>query len=126
MAIVGESGSGKSSLALAVGRLLPPGGDIAAGAVRVDGVDVARLEGADLRQARGRLVGYLAQDSMAALNPVLPAGLQVAEVFEAATAPDAARPAARRSSSSARWASSGRRTSRRCTRTSSPAACASG
>ncbi len=36
-----------------------------------------------LRQARGRLVGYLAQDSMAALNPVLTAGRQVSEVFEA-------------------------------------------
>jgi peptide/nickel transport system ATP-binding protein len=82
MAIVGESGSGKTSLALAVARLLPPGGEIAAGSVRVDGVDVTSLTGADLRRARGRLVGYLAQDSMAALNPVLPAGLQVAEVFE--------------------------------------------
>jgi oligopeptide/dipeptide ABC transporter ATP-binding protein len=82
MAIVGESGSGKTSLALAVARLLPPGGEIAAGEVRVDGVDVTGLRGADLRRARGRLVGYLAQDSMAALNPVLPAGLQVAEVFE--------------------------------------------
>ena len=82
MAIVGESGSGKTSLALAVARLLPPGGEIAGGAVRVDGVDVTALTGAELRRARGRLVGYLAQDSMAALNPVLPAGLQVAEVFE--------------------------------------------
>jgi oligopeptide/dipeptide ABC transporter ATP-binding protein len=83
LALVGESGSGKSSLALAVGRLLPPAGTIASGSVMVDGVDVARLDGEELRRARGRLVGYLAQDSMAALNPVMPAGKQVAEVFEA-------------------------------------------
>jgi oligopeptide/dipeptide ABC transporter ATP-binding protein len=83
LALVGESGSGKSSLALAVGRLLPADGHIASGTVLVDGVDVAQLQGAELRRARGRLVGYLAQDSMAALNPVLPAGKQVAEVFEA-------------------------------------------
>jgi oligopeptide/dipeptide ABC transporter ATP-binding protein len=83
LALVGESGSGKSSLALAVGRLLPPGGEITSGTVMVDGVDVAQLQGAELRRARGRLVGYLAQDSMAALNPVLSAGKQVAEVFEA-------------------------------------------
>jgi oligopeptide/dipeptide ABC transporter ATP-binding protein len=83
LALVGESGSGKSSLALAVGRLLPPGGEICSGSALVDGVDVARLQGAELRRARGRLVGYLAQDSMAALNPVLSAGKQVAEVFEA-------------------------------------------
>jgi oligopeptide/dipeptide ABC transporter ATP-binding protein len=83
LALVGESGSGKSSLALAVGRLLPPGGEIASGSATVDGVDVVQLAGSELRRARGRLVGYLAQDSMAALNPVLSAGKQVAEVFEA-------------------------------------------
>ena len=83
LALVGESGSGKSSLALAVGRLLPPVGEISAGSVTVDGVDVVQLTGNELRRARGRLVGYLAQDSMAALNPVLTAGKQVAEVFEA-------------------------------------------
>jgi oligopeptide/dipeptide ABC transporter ATP-binding protein len=83
LALVGESGSGKSSLALAVGRLLPVGGSIAGGSIRVGDVDVAGLTGSALRQARGRLVGYLAQDSMAALNPVLTAGRQVSEVFEA-------------------------------------------
>jgi oligopeptide/dipeptide ABC transporter ATP-binding protein len=80
-ALVGESGSGKSSLALAVGRLLPPGAEITSGAVRLGDVDLVRLDGAELRRARGRLVGYLAQDSMAALNPVLTAGAQLAEVF---------------------------------------------
>jgi oligopeptide/dipeptide ABC transporter ATP-binding protein len=83
LALVGESGSGKSSLALAVGRLLPVGGGIAGGTIRVGDVDVVGLQGSALRQARGRLVGYLAQDSMAALNPVLTAGRQVSEVFEA-------------------------------------------
>jgi oligopeptide/dipeptide ABC transporter ATP-binding protein len=83
LALVGESGSGKSSLALAVGRLLPVGGTIAGGSIRVGDVDVGGLAGSDLRRARGRLVGYLAQDSMAALNPVLTAGRQVSEVFEA-------------------------------------------
>jgi oligopeptide/dipeptide ABC transporter ATP-binding protein len=82
LALVGESGSGKSSLALAAGRLLPSGGTIAAGSIVVDGVDVTALSGAELRASRGRLVGYLAQDSMAALNPVLSAGRQVAEVYE--------------------------------------------
>ncbi len=62
---------------------MPPGGAIVAGSALVDGVDVVQLTGAELRRARGRLVGYLAQDSMAALNPVLRAGSQVAEVFEA-------------------------------------------
>ena len=127
MAIVGESGSGKTSLALAVARLLPPGGEIAAGSVRVDGVDVTGLTGAELRRARGRLVGYLAQDSMAALNPVLPrrppggGGVR-----------DARRRAAPRSPpSGGRPPRPGRHPAggggrRACTRTSSRAACASG
>jgi oligopeptide/dipeptide ABC transporter ATP-binding protein len=80
-ALVGESGSGKSSLALATSRLLPPGAAMT-GTVRVGDVDVGNLAGDELRAARGRLVGYLAQDAMAALNPVMPAGRQVAEVFE--------------------------------------------
>ena len=83
LALVGESGSGKSSLAFAIGRLLPPGGEIASGTVRVGDLEVSSLAGEQLRRARGRVVGYLAQDSMAALNPVLTAGLQVAEVYAA-------------------------------------------
>ena len=44
---------------------------------------MSRAAGRGAARARGRLVGYLAQDSMAALNPVMPVGKQVAEVFEA-------------------------------------------
>ena len=83
LALVGESGSGKSSLAFAIGRLLPPGAEIAGGTVRIGDVEVSSLAGEALRRARGRVVGYLAQDSMAALNPVLTAGLQIAEVYAA-------------------------------------------
>jgi oligopeptide/dipeptide ABC transporter ATP-binding protein len=82
LALVGESGSGKTSLALAIARLLPPGGSLVAGSVRVGEIDVASLAGDELRRSRGRLVGYIAQDAMAALNPVMRAGRQIAEVFE--------------------------------------------
>jgi oligopeptide/dipeptide ABC transporter ATP-binding protein len=80
LALVGESGSGKSSLALAAARLLPPGTDVT-GSVRVGGQELLELRGEALRAARGRVVGYLAQDAMAALNPVMRVGKQVAEVF---------------------------------------------
>ncbi len=80
LALVGESGSGKSSLALAAARLLPPGTDFT-GSVRVGDRELAGLEGDELRAARGRIVGYLAQDAMAALNPVMRVGRQVSEVF---------------------------------------------
>ncbi len=81
LALVGESGSGKSSLALAAARLLPPGTDVA-GSIRVGDRELSELKGEELRAARGRIVGYLAQDAMAALNPVMRVGKQVAEVYE--------------------------------------------
>ena len=80
LALVGESGSGKSSLALAAARLLPPGTDVT-GSVRVGDRELSDLRGEALRAVRGRIVGYLAQDAMAALNPVMRVGKQVAEVF---------------------------------------------
>jgi oligopeptide/dipeptide ABC transporter ATP-binding protein len=83
LALVGESGSGKSSIALAVSRLLPSGGTIAGGTIRIGDTDVTALGGGELRRARGSLVGYLAQDSMAALNPLLRTGRQVAESYQA-------------------------------------------
>ncbi len=81
LGLVGESGSGKSSLALAVCRLLPPAGHIAAGRALLGDTDLLALDGEGLRRARGELVAYIPQDASAALNPVHRVGWQVAEVF---------------------------------------------
>jgi oligopeptide/dipeptide ABC transporter ATP-binding protein len=81
LALVGESGSGKSSLALAIARLLPSTASIE-GSVRLGDVDLTALEGRELRHARGRLVAYVPQDAMAALNPTQTAGRQIAQVVE--------------------------------------------
>ncbi|NEE30399.1 ABC transporter ATP-binding protein [Streptomyces sp. SID7982] len=81
-ALVGESGSGKSTLALAASRLLPPGAGITSGSVRVGDTDLASLSGRPLREARGRLAAYLAQDAAVALNPVVRVGHQIAEVHQ--------------------------------------------
>ncbi len=80
LAVVGESGCGKSSTALAIARLLPAGSTMA-GRAEVDGFDLAGAGGDELREARGRVVAYMPQDAMAALNPVQPAGRQIAEVL---------------------------------------------
>ncbi|GFH38286.1 ABC transporter ATP-binding protein [Streptomyces pacificus] len=84
LALVGESGSGKSTLAHAASRLLPPGARVTGGSVHVGDVDMAALRGAELRRARGSRVAYLPQDALAALNPVMTAGRQIAEVFRIA------------------------------------------
>ena len=74
LAVVGESGSGKTTCALAVMRLV----DIAAGAVWLDGVNLAALPDAKLRQAR-RDVQMIFQDPYSSLNPRLRAGEIVEE-----------------------------------------------
>jgi oligopeptide/dipeptide ABC transporter ATP-binding protein len=80
LALIGETGSGKSSLALAAARLLPPSAE-ATGQVRIAGQDLDALPPRELRRRRASLVGYVAQDAMAALNPVQPVGWQIGELF---------------------------------------------
>ena len=89
LALVGESGSGKSTLAHAAARLLPPGARITNGSIRVGDTDMAALAGTELRAARGHIVAYLPQDALAALNPVMRVGRQIAEVFTGSSRSDA-------------------------------------
>jgi oligopeptide/dipeptide ABC transporter ATP-binding protein len=79
--LIGETGSGKSTLALAVARLLPRSAAMT-GRVRIAGHDLAGLSPQQFRRRRAGLAGYIAQDAMAALNPVLPVGRQIAELFQ--------------------------------------------
>lgn len=82
--IVGESGSGKSVLASAIAGLLP--GDalrVTNGRLHFDGQDVLALNEAQLRKLRGARIGYIFQEPMTALNPLLTVGRQVAEALEA-------------------------------------------
>jgi oligopeptide/dipeptide ABC transporter ATP-binding protein len=82
VALIGETGSGKSSLALAAARLLPGSAEIS-GRVSIAGHDITALGAAEFRRRRAALIGYIAQDAMAALNPVMPVGRQVGELFRA-------------------------------------------
>ncbi|RMH49125.1 MAG: ABC transporter ATP-binding protein [Alphaproteobacteria bacterium] len=80
LGIVGESGSGKSMTALAIMRLLPPGGMLEAAALRLLGEDIASAPESRLEDLRGATMGMIFQEPMTALNPVLTVGEQVAEV----------------------------------------------
>jgi peptide/nickel transport system ATP-binding protein len=77
--LVGESGSGKSMVAASVMRLLPAGGRIVGGSVRLDGHDLTALSEAALAQVRGHQIGMVFQDPMTALNPTMSIGDQIAE-----------------------------------------------
>ena len=80
--LVGESGSGKSVTLRAILRLLGPNARIA-GRIDWRGRDLLSLPEAELRRVRGREIAMIFQEPMAALNPVLPVGLQIEESLEA-------------------------------------------
>jgi peptide/nickel transport system permease protein len=81
MGLVGESGSGKTTTALAMLRLLPPGGRIVGGRVLLDGEDVLALDENELRAMRWSRLSIIFQGAMNALNPVRRIGEQVAEAI---------------------------------------------
>jgi peptide/nickel transport system permease protein len=79
LGLVGESGCGKTSTALALLRLLPPGGRIESGRVLLEGLDLLTLSPAELRAVRWSRLSIVFQGAMNALNPVRTVGDQVAE-----------------------------------------------
>ncbi len=80
--LVGESGCGKSVTACSINRLLPqPSGRITGGRIVFDGRDLAALGLDEMRKIRGREIGMIFQEPMAALNPCHRIGRQVSEVF---------------------------------------------
>jgi peptide/nickel transport system ATP-binding protein len=81
-ALVGESGCGKSATGLAVLRLLEPG-RIAAGRIRLDGVELNELGEREMRRIRGRRIGIVFQEPGAALDPMMRVGAQLVEALRA-------------------------------------------
>jgi peptide/nickel transport system ATP-binding protein len=82
LAIVGESGCGKSVTALSLMRLVAdPPGRIVGGAVRLDGVDLLRLDEAAMRDIRGNQISMVFQEPMTSLNPVMTIGRQISEAL---------------------------------------------
>ncbi|MGH3730697.1 MAG: ABC transporter ATP-binding protein [Micromonosporaceae bacterium] len=80
--LVGESGCGKSVTSLAIMGLLPRRGVEVTGEVRFDDVDLLSLRPEEMRDRRGSDIGMIFQDPLSSLNPVVPIGVQVAEVLQ--------------------------------------------
>jgi peptide/nickel transport system ATP-binding protein/oligopeptide transport system ATP-binding protein len=82
LGVVGESGSGKSAHVLAMLGLVPvPPARVVRGEVWFKGRDLLRLDEEALRRVRGKDIGFVFQDPMTSLNPVLTIGRQIGEVL---------------------------------------------
>lgn len=85
--IVGESGSGKSVTSLSVMRLIPdPPGKIVGGSIMYygeseEGIDLTKVNEAQMRHYRGNEISMIFQEPMTSLNPVFTCGSQVIEAI---------------------------------------------
>jgi peptide/nickel transport system ATP-binding protein len=80
--LVGESGCGKSTVGKAILRLLPDDARVE-GAVLLDGEDVLRMSGKELRSVRWTKLALVTQSAMNSLDPVYRVGDQIAESITA-------------------------------------------
>ncbi|MGW4565283.1 ABC transporter ATP-binding protein [Streptomyces sp. NPDC004561] len=82
LAVLGESGSGKSVTAQAVmGILDTPPGRITGGEILFQGRDLLKAKEEERRRVRGAGMAMIFQDALSALNPVIPVGDQLGEMF---------------------------------------------
>jgi oligopeptide/dipeptide ABC transporter ATP-binding protein len=79
LGLVGESGCGKTMTGMSIMHLLPNGGYIAAGSIRLGDRELVGLGEKELRHVRGNDVAVIFQDPMTSLNPTMQVGDQIAE-----------------------------------------------
>jgi peptide/nickel transport system ATP-binding protein len=79
LGVVGESGCGKTMTALSIMGLLPGGGHIAGGSIKLDGREITTLTPEELRAVRGDDIAMIFQDPLSSLNPSHTVGAQISE-----------------------------------------------
>jgi peptide/nickel transport system ATP-binding protein len=79
LGLVGESGAGKSMVGRAIAQLLPPGFAITGGSLLFEGEDLLQMPPPRRRALLGRAIGFIPQQPMTALNPVMTIGAQFDE-----------------------------------------------
>lgn len=82
LGLVGESGCGKSVTAMSLVSLLPsPPSHREKGSIKLSGKEIAGLPESELQKIRGAEVGFIFQEPMSSLNPVLTIGYQLSEAL---------------------------------------------
>ena len=81
LGLVGESGCGKTTFGMSLLGHLRPGGQVIAGSVRFEGVDLFGLAPGELAKIRGQRVAVIPQSASSALTPTMRVGEQIAEVL---------------------------------------------
>jgi peptide/nickel transport system ATP-binding protein len=81
LGLVGESGSGKSVTAFSIIRLVQEPGQVVGGRVWFQGRDLLALPENEMRHVRGAGIGFVFQEPMAALNPVMRVGAHISEAL---------------------------------------------
>jgi peptide/nickel transport system ATP-binding protein len=80
LCVVGESGSGKTVTAMSILQLIAmPPGKIVEGEIIFEGRDLVPLTSHQLDEIRAKEIGFIFQEPMTSLNPVLTVGEQIAE-----------------------------------------------
>jgi peptide/nickel transport system ATP-binding protein len=81
LGVVGESGAGKSLTGAAIIDLLVPPLRRTGGEIVLSGRHLDALSREDMRKVRGRRIGFIAQDPMTSLNPVITIGQQLVDTI---------------------------------------------
>lgn len=79
LGVVGESGCGKSVTSLSIMRLIEQPGEIIDGSIRFEDKNFTTMTQEQLNLLRGREISMIFQEPVAALNPVMKVGFQIAE-----------------------------------------------
>jgi len=82
LGIIGESGSGKSMAMKAIMGLLPEKAKASARKLSFQDLDLRNLTEKEYLPLRGSRIAMIFQDPMTALNPLIPIGEQLREIFE--------------------------------------------
>ncbi len=79
LGLIGESGCGKSTAGLSFIRMIKAPGRICEGEIILDGKDISKIEGDELRSILWKQISMIPQSAMNALNPSYRVGDQILE-----------------------------------------------